>query len=588
MSAPRLIVKRKGERAAEAFSLKPGENTIGRDESSHIVLKETLGPDERPWVSRQHARIMVAEDGSVTIHDLKSQNGVFVNGERLPEGGFAILDPSDYIGFGGPDHFRAQFTQPAFMREVEAEDRILSKQTVGQQNYDLPSGEIGAAQVEQLQQQLGALKRQALATEQILSSIETAQDRDSMFAALSDTLLKVFPNAERCAVLTRNDSKLWLDTAVSYAEGIDQSRPLEVSRTVIEEVERSGEAILSNHVLKDLGTSESLVRQRVKSLMCCPFRYNGEIVGLIQLDSEKVGSNFIEEDLKLLAQAAHLTELANSSAESRAEAEREKMMLKRVGEEQAMSLPEPLVSLEHVDAAFIHRPLKGAAGDFYDLVKLSDDKSAFVLVDVSGHDSAAAIWGAEMKGHLNAALSKVQGEYTLAHAVAEASDKMIRVHRGGRFATGLIATIDPADHTLEVVRAGHDPILLFDSATGEIVVLDPEAAERGECDRYIGSSADGMNLPMSIMDSEDAEPLYSIERFQLKPGDVLLGFTDGFMETMDGKGEQFGHERIGRFFSNCAQAGMSPSDIVDTLHTKVVEFADVMTDDLSAFALRVK
>ncbi len=55
--------------------LAAGEYVIGRDPSAAIWIESSL-------VSRRHARIVVSES-SVTIEDLGSRNGTFVNGRRL-------------------------------------------------------------------------------------------------------------------------------------------------------------------------------------------------------------------------------------------------------------------------------------------------------------------------------------------------------------------------------------------------------------------------------------------------------------------------------------------------------------------------
>jgi pSer/pThr/pTyr-binding forkhead associated (FHA) protein len=71
--------------------LKPGRETvIGRQSDLDLVLAEDL-------VSRKHARIAV-QDGKVTLVDLGSTNGTFVNGRRVTE---ARLVEGDRIGIGG-------------------------------------------------------------------------------------------------------------------------------------------------------------------------------------------------------------------------------------------------------------------------------------------------------------------------------------------------------------------------------------------------------------------------------------------------------------------------------------------------------
>ena len=59
----------------QSYPLAAGEYVIGRDPSAAIWIESSL-------VSRRHARVVVSES-SVTIEDLGSRNGTFVNGRRL-------------------------------------------------------------------------------------------------------------------------------------------------------------------------------------------------------------------------------------------------------------------------------------------------------------------------------------------------------------------------------------------------------------------------------------------------------------------------------------------------------------------------
>lgn len=58
------------------YELSRGDLFIGRDNTAQIVLED-------PLVSRLHARIVVGADRRVTLEDLQSANGIFVNGIRL-------------------------------------------------------------------------------------------------------------------------------------------------------------------------------------------------------------------------------------------------------------------------------------------------------------------------------------------------------------------------------------------------------------------------------------------------------------------------------------------------------------------------
>lgn len=78
-----------GEHENKNFILK--DNTsIGRSPSNDIALKA-------PKVSRQHAAINVYNNQYIII-DLKSSNGVYVNGTKVDE---CVLKPGDEISIGG-------------------------------------------------------------------------------------------------------------------------------------------------------------------------------------------------------------------------------------------------------------------------------------------------------------------------------------------------------------------------------------------------------------------------------------------------------------------------------------------------------
>jgi DNA-binding winged helix-turn-helix (wHTH) protein len=73
-----------------AIALAEGSHTIGRDPAAALWVDSAL-------ISRQHARIVVRE-GRVTIEDLGSRNGTFVNGERRTTAG--PLNDGDEIRLG--------------------------------------------------------------------------------------------------------------------------------------------------------------------------------------------------------------------------------------------------------------------------------------------------------------------------------------------------------------------------------------------------------------------------------------------------------------------------------------------------------
>lgn len=73
---PKLLIKL-SQQKTHVFDLRSGETRIGRGDTCHLVLQNVS-------VSREHARIVMGKQ-NVTIEDLDSQNGFFVNGKKTAQ-----------------------------------------------------------------------------------------------------------------------------------------------------------------------------------------------------------------------------------------------------------------------------------------------------------------------------------------------------------------------------------------------------------------------------------------------------------------------------------------------------------------------
>lgn len=82
----------RGHPQGHRFSLAAPEMIIGRDESAALVVSD-------PSISRKHAKITQAE-GRVTLTDLASSNGSFVNDTKLEPGTSVVLMKEDMIKLG--------------------------------------------------------------------------------------------------------------------------------------------------------------------------------------------------------------------------------------------------------------------------------------------------------------------------------------------------------------------------------------------------------------------------------------------------------------------------------------------------------
>ena len=206
-------------------------------------------------------------------------------------------------------------------------------------------------------------------------------------------------------------------------------------------------------------------------------------------------------------------------------------------------------------------PARNVGGDFFDVVRLEDDRVGLAIADVSDKGVPAALFMMSsrtwMKG---AAISSPEPGTVLGEVNAllhEDNDTQM-------FVTVLYAVYDPEIGEFTYASGGHDaPLLVHSDGSSELLPLT-------------GGIALGIVPDLA----------YGQNSVVLDHGETLVLYTDGVTEAMNGEGEQFGIERLRKVFS-----GRAPKDANEAAH-KVFEavntFADgaAQSDDITCLTLR--
>jgi hypothetical protein len=104
---PKLVVVR-GQRMDVTYPLYAGKNYLGRTDDKPVDIDlEDQESSDRIWTSRQHA-VVTFEGGKLTVEDLNSLNGTFVNRTRVHPGQVRELNENDVIQVGTV-HLRVVF-----------------------------------------------------------------------------------------------------------------------------------------------------------------------------------------------------------------------------------------------------------------------------------------------------------------------------------------------------------------------------------------------------------------------------------------------------------------------------------------------
>ncbi|MBW1602270.1 SpoIIE family protein phosphatase [Streptomyces sp. JJ66] len=217
-------------------------------------------------------------------------------------------------------------------------------------------------------------------------------------------------------------------------------------------------------------------------------------------------------------------------------------------------------------------------GDWYDVIPLHAGRTAMVIGDVQGHDVRAAGLMAQLRVALRAYASEGHSpEAVLARASRFLAGMVGGTHEDAleyeeaedRFATCLYIEADPAQGTLDIVRAGHpNPAIRLPDGT---LMVRPTAG----------------GLPLGV----DPEADYPTTRLVLGPGETLLMCTDGLIET-GGHDVDTGWSRIRSVFAAHPDADLE--ELADALvqavhgpasHHWTGPLADRREDDIALLLL---
>ena len=186
-------------------------------------------------------------------------------------------------------------------------------------------------------------------------------------------------------------------------------------------------------------------------------------------------------------------------------------------------LPSVQPSLNGVDIVSRCVSAYETGGDYYDFIKREDGSLGFVIADVSGKGIKAAFYMTLLKGYLQC----------LAHQFNSPSALLTEVNTlfrdnvdRGIFVSMIYGIVAPSAKKLVFARAGHNPLIFKSDAGSQSQVLRPNGLAIGMTD----TDAFRQNIHDTSLD--------------LKTGNLISVYTDGFTEAMNHSKTLFGDERL--------------------------------------------
>jgi sigma-B regulation protein RsbU (phosphoserine phosphatase) len=295
-----------------------------------------------------------------------------------------------------------------------------------------------------------------------------------------------------------------------------------------------------------------------------PIRHKGDTGAVLCLGPKMTGKAFQPDEIEFLYALGNLAfvSLTNSYlVEEQIEKERLEEEMRLAREIQERLQPRELPRMTGLDAASLALPSRHVAGDYFDAVRLDDNRMLYAIADVTGKGVPASLLMSNLQACLRVLTPlDISIEDSTAHM-----NRVICENTGfDKFITYFHGIFDASDGSFRYVNAGHNPPTLV-RADGTIELLK------------VGG------LLLGVIAGQPYESASVV----LGDGDVLAMFTDGVTEAMSPENEEYGEERLEALLK--AHRTETAAGILQALREDIRDFTDdtpVLSDDLTIILIK--
>jgi serine phosphatase RsbU (regulator of sigma subunit) len=540
---PRLVV-RESSGSEREVEIARTPFTLGRQSDNDLVLLDNR-------ISRRHASVVLDDEGYV-LQDEGSRHGTFVNGERVTNS--HKLQSGDQIGLGVADVYQIFFltdraTLPKLLEEI---------------------GRVGTGPAPQLQH-LGLLLKMA-------EMLNRAPVLEEVLTALVDSAVQL-SDAERGLLFLLDDGgKLTLRLARGRGGTHLPSGLTDYSQKIVDRVVQSRrEEVTLEEELTGISANETgIIRQGLRGVVALPLQKMPmmemasetiiqaapELLGVLYLDSRARPTSLTGLDRQVLMtlamEGATIIENARVFRLTR-EQERMRHDLGTARNIQQSLLPRQLPKSDYFELRALSIPCQTVGGDYYDVIKLPEERFGLTVADVSGKGLPAAMMAASMQGAFGAVAA---GDPGLPDLFRRVNEFLCERTPPEMFATMFYGVVN-REGDFTYVNAGH--------ATPLVVRQD------GKVDKLEES-----NFPLGFF----PKVKYGSNQVKLHQGDHVLVFSDGVTEAQDSAHDMFGEERLEKLLEGRSFA--SSEVVCDAVVEAIREFvgAAPQADDMTLLVLR--
>ena len=383
-------------------------------------------------------------------------------------------------------------------------------------------------------------------------------------------------DVDRASIMIYNQESKTLEVVDSH--GFDkeklETRQISVEKSISGYVLKNGKALMVDNFNSIPDEIELKNKKEYNSqsfiivpMIFSPIQVSQNKIGVINVTEKRNKKPFSSGDLKLLNSIASMAAIAiynNKLLEKVLESERLRRDLEIAETIQLGMLPTDFPELPDLEIYGRCSSAKNVGGDYFDFFLANENRLDMLIADVSGHNISAALMMANTRSVLRSLMQEsIPVNEILARANQLLCDDM---NQAGFFISVFLIRFDRLNRRVNYANGGHHPVFKYQPKTKDFEKLD----------------ADGLLLGVL------PEVRFEEKTLILEPGDSLVMYTDGLIETSNKTGELYGYNNLKKMISKTAQK--SPHEIIDEIFTNLESFSNSASqkDDITLQIMKLK
>jgi phosphoserine phosphatase RsbU/P len=494
------------DRSRRVFHVTESPFFIGRGggTGNHLQL------DDRR-ISRECASL-IWQDDQWCLEDRGHRRGLYVNGEQIDR---HVMKDGDVVSFGLEHSYELIFHSAAADTSIQ---NILNR----------------IQSISGVESSPGGLHKLNLLLEATML-LHSQLPLDSVLSTMLDHAISI-TDADR-GLLLEPDASGTLRVRLSRRKGgLDLgSEGLAPSHTALRQALELKSSVITEdlaHADLNLQAAMSIVAQRLRAVVAIPLyamshanspetdadSRRGHFLGVVYLDSQRPAAFSKLERQILDALAVEAASILDNARLVEYERQRQRLEqeLTIARDIQQALLPRGFRDFPHLAVSGTNIPCLSVGGDYFDVFPMSEDRTAFLIADVSGKGLGAALLTTMLQGALSGMTIGAHPERVFNHI----NNFLCEHAEVGKYATLFFGVLGRDGH-LEYINAGHPSPLLL--RRGDVAELFTEGT-----------------FPVGLVPGAE----FRMAHVQLEPDDTLVLFSDGVSEAADPDEELFGVPRL--------------------------------------------